>query len=132
MIDDSSYNYLEQWEASRGDQDPIQAQLRLDAAKSALAGVLADLANPSAPVQTNAMSTVDRDGDYSMQNGDEKADAEVITIPLSVDDDLSDIPAEMRETVAKEIQAFRDRSTRRDMERLRRKKSWRQWSESGI
>ncbi|KAK3171261.1 hypothetical protein OEA41_003345 [Lepraria neglecta] len=120
MIDDSSYNYLEQWEASRGDQDPIQAQLRLDAAKSALAGVLADLANPSAPVQTNDMSTVDRDGDYSMQNGDEKADAEIITIPLSIDDELSDIPAEMRETVAKEIQAFRDRSTRRDMERLRK------------
>lgn len=66
------------------------------------------------------MSSVDRDGDYSMQVGDEKADAEVVTIPLSADDELSDIPAEMRETVAKEIQAFRDRSTRRDMERLRR------------
>ena len=79
-----------------------------------------DLANPSAPVQTNDMSNVDRDGDYTMQNGDEKGDAEVVTIPLSADDELSDIPAEMRETVAKEIQAFRDRSTRRDMERLRR------------
>lgn len=119
-IDDASYNYLEQWEASRGDQDPIQAQLRLDAAKSALAGVLSDLANPSAPKHTNDMSNVDREGDYSMQNGDEKPDAEVVTIPLSADDELSDIPAEMRETVAKEIQAFRDRSTRRDMERLRR------------
>ena len=120
MVDDSSYNYLEQWEASRADQDPIQAQLRLDAAKSALARVLADLAHPSAPVQTNDMSNVDRDGDYSMQNGDEKTDAEIVTIPLSADDELSDIPAEMRETVAKEIQAFRDRSTRRDLERLRR------------
>ncbi|MCJ1460978.1 hypothetical protein MMC28_011360 [Mycoblastus sanguinarius] len=120
MIDDSSYNYLEQWEASRGDTDPIQAQLRLDAAKSALAGVLADFTNPSAAVQTNDLSNVDRDGDYSMQNGEEKSDAEVVTIPLSADDELSDIPAEMRETVAKEIQAFRDRSTRRDMERLRR------------
>ena len=66
------------------------------------------------------MSNLDRDGDYSMRNGDEKVDAEVVTIPLSADDELSDIPAEMRETVAKEIQAFRDRSTRRDMERLRR------------
>ena len=54
-----------------------------------------------------------------MQGGEEKTDAEVVTIPLSADDELSDIPAEMRETVAKEIQAFRDRSTRRDMERLR-------------
>ena len=120
MVDDSSYNYLEQWEASRGDTDPIQAQLRLNAAKSALAGVLADLSNPSAPIQTNEMSMVDQNGDYSMQNGAEKPDTEVVTIPLSADDELSDIPAEMRETVAKEIQAFRDRSTRRDMERLRR------------
>ena len=82
--------------------------------------MLADLVNPSAPVQTNDLSNVDRDGDYTMQNGDDKVDGEIVTIPLSADDELSDIPAEMRETVAKEIQAFRDRSTRRDMERLRR------------
>jgi hypothetical protein len=66
------------------------------------------------------MSNLDRDGDSSMQNGDEKIDAEVVTIPLTIDDELSDIPAEMRETVAKEIAAFRDRSTRRDIERLRK------------
>ncbi|KAL9125281.1 MAG: hypothetical protein Q9217_005494 [Psora testacea] len=120
MVDGSSYNYLEQCEASHGDTDPIQAQLRLDAAKSALEGVLADLSNPSAPTQTNEMSKIDQDGDYSMQNGEEKPGAEVVTIPLSADDELSDIPAEMREIVAKEIQAFRDRSTRRDMERLRK------------
>ena len=72
------------------------------------------------PLQTNDLSTVDRDGDSSMQNGEEKQDAEVVTIPLTVDDELSDIPAEMRETVAKEIAAFRDRSNRRDMERLKR------------
>lgn len=121
MVDDSTYNYLGQWEASRGDPDPIQRQLRLDAAKSGLAGVLAELSNPSAPIQSNEqLSKVDQQGDHTMQNGDEKGDAEVVTIPLSADDELSDIPAEMRETVAKEIQAFRDRSTRRDMERLRR------------
>ncbi|KAL8724517.1 MAG: hypothetical protein Q9181_006787 [Wetmoreana brouardii] len=121
MVDDASLNYLDQYRASRGDQDPIQAQLRLDAAKSALANVLSDLANPSSrPVQTQDLSTLDRDGDLSMQNGEDKPDGEIVTIPLTVDDELSDIPAEMRETVAKEIAAFRDRSTRRDMERLRR------------
>lgn len=66
------------------------------------------------------MSNLDRDGDLPMQNGEDKADAEVVTIPLSADDELSDIPAEMRETVSREIQAFRDRSNRRDMERLKR------------
>ena len=120
MVDDASLSYLEQYQASRGDQDPIQAQLRQDAAKSSLARVLADIENPSAPIEQNAMSTVDRDGDISMQNGEDKMGEEVVTIPLTVDDELSEIPAEMRETVAKEIAAFRDRSTRRDMERLRR------------
>ncbi|KAL9579381.1 MAG: hypothetical protein Q9203_006718 [Teloschistes exilis] len=121
MVDDASLNYLDQYRASRGDQDPIQAQLRLNAAKSALANVLSDLANPSSrPVQSQDMSSLDRDGDVSMQNGEDKVDGEIVTIPLTVDDELSDIPAEMRETVAKEIAAFRDRSTRRDMERLRR------------
>ena len=120
MVDDASLNYLEQYQASRGDQDPIQAQLRLDAAKSSLARVLADLTHPSVPLRSNGLSTVDHDGDIFMQNGEPKPDAEVVTIPLTADDELSDIPAEMRETVAKEIAAFRDRSTRRDMERLRK------------
>ncbi|KAL8771032.1 MAG: hypothetical protein Q9209_003451 [Squamulea sp. 1 TL-2023] len=121
MVDDASLNYLDQYRASRGDQDPIQAQLRLDAAKSALANVLSDLAHPSSrPMQSQDMSNLDRDGDMSMLNGEEKPDGEIVTIPLTADDELSEIPAEMRETVAKEIAAFRDRSTRRDMERLRR------------
>jgi hypothetical protein len=51
---------------------------------------------------------------------DEETPAEVVTIPITVDDELSDIPAEMRETVAKEIAAFRERSNRRDLERLKK------------
>ena len=66
------------------------------------------------------MSKVDVEGDAVMQNGETNGDAEVVTIPLTIDDELSDIPAEMRETVAKEITAFRERSNRRDMERLKR------------
>ena len=58
-----------------------------------------------------------------MQEVEKQADpvtGEIITIPLTADDELSDIPAEMRETVAAEISAFRERSIRRDMERLKR------------
>lgn len=124
VVDDASLNYLEQYQASRGDQDPIQGQIRMDAAKSALARVLSDLANPTTPSQQNDLSTVDREGEFFTPNGEEKPDAEVVTIPLTVDDELSDIPAEMRETVAKEIAAFRDRSTRRDMERLRKEEEF--------
>ena len=66
------------------------------------------------------MSNVDKDGDVPMQDGEVDMNGEIVTIPLTVDDELSDIPAEMRETVAREIAAFRDRSIKRDMERLRR------------
>lgn len=58
-----------------------------------------------------------------MTDGEKKEDgtpAEVVTIPITVEDELSDIPAEMRETVAKEIAAFRERSNRRDLERMKR------------
>ena len=45
---------------------------------------------------------------------------EVLTIPLGTEDDLSDIPTEMREVVAAEIAAFRERSLRRDAQKLQR------------
>ena len=55
-----------------------------------------------------------------MANGADGTNGDVVTISISAEDELSDIPAEMRETVAKEISSFRDRSNRRDLERLRR------------
>ena len=112
-------NYLEQYQSSKGDEDPSAAQARLDGARRALSEVLNDLMNPTVPTQKDELSAIDRDGDVKMEDGD-KPEAEVVTIPLTVDDELSDIPAEMRETVAREIAAFRDRSNRRDLERLKR------------
>lgn len=96
--------------------------MRLDHARNALATVLSDLANPSVPIQKDELSSIDRDGDITMVDGVpvDGSGAEVVTIPITVDDELSDIPAEMRETVAKEIASFRDRSNRRDLERLKR------------
>lgn len=123
VIDDSTLNYLEQYENSRGDKDPAELQARLDNARKTLASVLEDLANPTAPTQKEDASVIDREGDTAMKDADgqnEENAAEVVTIPITVDDELSDIPAEMRETVAKEIAAFRERSNRRDLERLKR------------
>jgi PWI domain len=95
--------------------------MRLDHARSALQAVLSDLEYPSVPMQKDEMSGLDRDGDHQMENGmQDGSNAEVVTIPITVDDELSDIPADMRETVAREIAAFRDRSTRRDLERLKK------------
>ena len=107
--------YLEQYEASKGDQDPTQRQAQLDTARNNLAAVLMDLCYPKAPTQKEDVSSIDREGDTTMKGADDQNEdtpAEVVTIPITVEDELSDIPPEMRETVAKEIAAFRERSNR--------------------
>lgn len=121
VADDNSLSYIEQWEETHG-QDTDAAQMRLDHARAALQAVLADLANPSVPAQKDELSNIDKEGDINMADrpNADGSNGDIVTIPINVDDELSDIPAEMRETVAKEIAAFRDRSNRRDIERLRR------------
>lgn len=47
------------------------------------------------------------------------SDAEAVTIMLSIEDELGDIPEEQRESIAKEITSFRERSAKRDQERAR-------------
>jgi len=113
FVDDNSLNYLESWQSNRA-QDPAAEQARLNAARSGLKAALHDLFHP--PMYTkneNAEDTVMPDA----ERGD---NVEVVNIPLAADDELADIPAEMRETVSQEIAAFRDRSNRRDVERLKR------------
>lgn len=118
MADENSHAYIEQYEESQGGVDTNQKQMLLEQAQYALKAVLADLENPRTQPK-DELSGIDKDGDTDMGDG-QKADGDVVTIPLTVDDELSDIPAEMRETVAKEIASFRDRSNRRDLERLKR------------
>lgn len=118
MADENSQTYIEQYEESQGGVDTNEKQMLIDQAQDALKAVLADLENPRSQPK-DEMSGIDKDGDTDMGDG-QRTDGDVVTIPLTVDDELSDIPAEMRETVAKEIAAFRDRSNRRDLERLKR------------
>jgi hypothetical protein len=112
--------YLEQFEATRGERDPKELQARFDAARDGLKKVLSELFHPASPTQKEEISGLDREGDTEMKDGETAKDGEVVTIPITVEDELADIPPEMRENVAKEIAAFRDRSNRRDIERLRR------------
>lgn len=87
----------------------------MDSAKDDLESFLTNL---KANISANG---IDGDGDLNMEGGQsDPQNAETINIPVSAEDELSDIPPEMRETVAAEIAAFRDRSNRRDMERLRK------------
>lgn len=116
FVDDNSLKYLENWSNNRGD-NPAADQARLGGARAALKAVIHDLFHPSVRTRIE-----DADGDTQMRDTPQDGESvEVVNIPMTqADDELSDIPAEMREMVSKEIAAFRDRSIRRDMERLKR------------
>lgn len=111
MVDDASVKYAEDWTKN---EDEVTIQFRIDSAKESLAGVLAQLFNPP------NMPQMDYAGDTMMQDLPTH-DTEVVNIDITTgEDELADIPADMREIVAAEIAAFRDRSNKRDQERLRR------------
>lgn len=116
-VDDASRKYAEEWRERRN-EDESAHQFRVDTAREALDSVLSGIMHPQGAL------AMDGDGDTSMADGQtttiEQPTGEVVTIPLSAEDELSDIPAEMRETVAAEIAAFRDRSIKRDLERLKK------------
>lgn len=113
FVDDNSLNYLESWQSNRA-EDSSAEQARLDAARSGLKAALYELFHP--PVYVKNEDTQDT-AMPDVEGGD---NVEIVNIPLAADDELADIPAEMRETVSQEIAAFRDRSNRRDIERLKR------------
>ncbi|KAF1843501.1 uncharacterized protein K460DRAFT_357223 [Cucurbitaria berberidis CBS 394.84] len=116
MVDDASIKYAEEWSKTRN-EDENTVQFRLDTAKEALSLVLGSFFNPpNIPVMEYRGDTMMQDA--PAQDGD---DVEVAFVNLTTgEDELADIPAEMREIVSAEIAAFRDRSNQRDRERLRR------------
>jgi hypothetical protein len=118
LVDDASIQYAEDWKERKKESEG-EIEFRNDQAKNNLEDVLASLFSPP----LNQIDTqVTMYAEAAMQGGEvqpEVNNAEVVTIPLTIEDELSDIPEEMRETVAAEIAAFRDRSHKRDLERLR-------------
>ncbi|KAI5861943.1 hypothetical protein GGS23DRAFT_605887 [Durotheca rogersii] len=113
-LDENSIKYLDAYKESRPDDSGAEA--RLEAARGALKQIIKNLFYPSSKPGADVDGDVTM-GDGSAQNGD---NVEVVNIPLAQEDELADIPAEMRETVAAEIAAFRERSIKRDLERLKR------------
>lgn len=114
-VDPSTIKYIESWKENLPDDSQVDA--RLHDAKQAIKHFIRDLFYPR--VQ-------DADGDTAMGNGGNPMgdNVEVINIPLAPEDELADIPQEMRATVAAEIAAFRERSNRRDLERLRKEEEF--------
>jgi hypothetical protein len=117
-IDDKSKTYLENME---NPDDADRREFQVDTAKSNIEQTLAEFKDPSKHAPKPVDGTTPAPQEKPTPKPDENTpQPEIVTIPLSADDELSDIPADMREMVAKEIQAFRERSNRRDMERLKR------------
>lgn len=120
VVDEQSQKYIEEWTGKRKEEDDAR-QFRLDSCREDLQQCIAALANADA-FMANAGLNGDADGEPKQTNGDDQ-DAEVVNIPLgggTAEDELNDIPEEMRATVAAEIKAFRDRSIIRDKERLKK------------
>lgn len=113
MVDESTLKFLETYEENSPDDRGKEA--RLEAPRAALKQAVHELFYP--PLR----KTQDGEGDVSMGDANGSGEnVEVINISIAQEDELADIPAEMREVVAQEIAAFRDRSIRRDLERLKR------------
>ncbi|KAF3768135.1 hypothetical protein M406DRAFT_80617 [Cryphonectria parasitica EP155] len=113
-VDESTIKYLETWEENLTDNSGKQE--RMEAARASLKQAVRNLFYP------RLLKAEDGEGGTTMGDGTNAngENVEVINIPLAQEDELADIPAEMREVVAQEIAAFRERSNRRDLERLRR------------
>ncbi|PFH63146.1 hypothetical protein XA68_17255 [Ophiocordyceps unilateralis] len=111
-VDEAAIEYQASLDEGRA-EDPDYGN-RLEQARAALKQVQRELFYP--PLGSLAIG----DGDVAMSNADAQKNVEVVNISIAQEDELADIPADMREIVAKEIAAFRDRSNQRDMERLRR------------
>ena len=123
VVDEQSKSYIEEWKGKSREDDDAR-QFRIDGCKEDLRQAITALSSTVESVDKDASgdTTLDASGDAIMTEGqDANGDnAAVVNIPLALEDDLADIPVEMRATVAEEIRAFRDRSNRRDLERLRR------------
>ncbi|KLU92512.1 hypothetical protein MAPG_11457 [Magnaporthiopsis poae ATCC 64411] len=113
-VDEATIKYLDHHRSTLGDDGQAKAKANLEAARTRLKEAVDELFRPS------VKATKDGDGDVPMRDAAASGDVEVISIPLAQDDELAEIPAEMREVVAAEIAAFRERSNQRDQERLRR------------
>lgn len=116
-IDDKSKTYIENLEDS---SSADHREFRIDAAKQTLNNTLAEFRDPTKHAAKPTTPTPAPADSETLKQDSADPQPEIVTIPLSADDELSDIPADMREMVAREITAFRERSNRRDMERLRR------------
>lgn len=87
----------------------------MSSASGQLEKVLKDFRNPKYVRPDEA----GKPGKVEKQNVPAVDPTSAVTIMLSIEDELGDIPEEQRESIAKEITSFRERSAKRDQDRAR-------------
>ncbi|CCJ28512.1 unnamed protein product, partial [Pneumocystis jirovecii] len=117
VVDQKTRDYLSEWNETRENKNPQREQSLVMQAKSNLIKVLEDFKDPN----KRDLKKVSSDDRFKeMQTSENKEGSKMFTSALNVDDELEDIPAEQREAVAREISSFRERSARREYEKLKR------------
>ncbi|RVD90005.1 uncharacterized protein DFL_000988 [Arthrobotrys flagrans] len=106
-----------------GGAGPADKSSRYESISLAISNIVSEYSDPDRQVDAKPQEKSANPDRNSTEDDPSKIDQgqpEVVTISLTIDDELADIPADMRETVSKEIAAFRERSNRRDIERIKR------------
>ncbi|KAF3188559.1 Transcriptional activator of fatty acid utilization [Orbilia oligospora] len=112
-------------DAADGGSGAVDKGSRYESIRLAISGIISEYSDPDRHLdarQQDKTGNSDKNQDSTDDdlNKTDQGQPEVVTISLTIDDELADIPADMRETVSKEIAAFRERSNRRDVERIKR------------
>ncbi|KIH89853.1 hypothetical protein SPBR_00139 [Sporothrix brasiliensis 5110] len=148
-VDPVSLKYIESFQEKQSDEAKAEAKSKQDALRPAFEKAVHSLffppkIDPATAAAAAAAATAggaNGNGDVMMTDingiplltGSGLDGLEGLNIPLGAaaaaaaaaadatqEDELADVPAEMREMVAAEIASFREQSTRRDLERLKR------------
>lgn len=113
FVDPQSEEYIQKW--SKGNEDELH--FKMDGAQEDLRSVIAAYIDKVNKGEEFANDTeLDGPIDYAAQA---KESAELLNLPTATEDELAIIPADMRELIAGEIALFRERSKKRDEDRLR-------------
>ncbi|KAG4304394.1 hypothetical protein PORY_002104 [Pneumocystis oryctolagi] len=115
-VDQKTRDYLNEWNKTRENKNLQRDRSLIMQAKSNLSKVLEDFKDPNKRDLKKA-SLDERSKE--IQNSENK-DVKMLSMSFNADDELEDIPEEQREAVAREISSFRERSARREYEKLKK------------
>jgi hypothetical protein len=128
IVDEQSHKYIEEWTSKRNEDEDAR-QFRLDSCKDDMRQCITSLTNTTA-FTANAAVNGDANGAAGDANGEQRngdnPEVPYATLNPDGEDELADIPEDVRPGIRAEIAAFRDRSIRRDLDKLRQEEEMEQ------